>query len=341
MRGLAAGKPGEALMFDFPQPVLDDGGLIVKPLACGICSTDVKMVARGSGDTIEYALGHEVAAEIVEVSDGEKRWEVGQKIVAAPYLPCGECYYCQHSQPTLCENLFGVFLEPGGLAEFVKIPSDIAARGTFLIPDDMPVDIAALAEPFGCVIKGIEDVGLQDGDSVLIIGDGPMGSIAAAVSRYYGANLVIVAGMTPHRLEVVDEHYADVVIDVSQSDLLSEVGKHTQGHGADIVIAAVSSAEALSSAIECVRPGGWVNAFAGVPDGTTIALDLKKLHYQQYFLTGSFGVGPNHLAKALEMFASGQVDAAPIISAHFPFAQAIEAVAFARDQVGLKAMVTF
>ncbi len=341
MRGLAAGKPGEALMLDFPQPVLDDGDLIVKPLACGICSTDVKMVTRGSGDKIEYALGHEVAAEIVEVSDGEKRWEVGQKIVAAPYLPCGECYYCQHSQPTLCKNLFSIFLEPGGLAEFVKIPRDIAARGTFLIPDGMPVDIAALAEPFGCVIKGIEDVGLQVGDSVLIIGDGPMGAIAAAVSRYYGADLVIVAGMTPHRLAVAEQHYADVVIDVSQRDLLSEVGKHTQGRGADIVMSAVSSAEALSSAIECVRPGGWVNAFAGVPDGTTVALDLKKLHYQQYFLTGSFGVGPNHLAKALDIFASGQVDAAPIISAHFPFAQAIEAVAFARDRVGLKAMVTF
>ena len=341
MRGIAAGKPGEALLFDFHQPVFNDGDLIVKPLACGICSTDVKMVTRGSGGNIEYALGHEVAAEIVEISDAEKRWEVGQKVVAVPYLPCGVCYYCQHSQPTLCKNLFNVFLEPGGLAELVKIPREIADRGTFLIPDDMPVDIAALAEPFGCVIKGIEDVGLEIGDSVLIIGDGPMGAIAAAVSRYYGAKLVMVAGLTPHRLAVIDQHYADAVIDVSQSDLISEVGKHTAGRGADIVMSAVSSSEALYSAIECVRPGGRVNAFAGVEDGTIIPIDLKKLHYQQYFITGSFGVGPEHLYKALDMFASGQVNASPVISAHFPFAQAVEAIAYARDRVGLKAMVTF
>ena len=341
MKGIAAGKPGEVLVFDFPAPELGDGDLIVKPLACGICSTDVKMASRGSDGKIEYGLGHELAAEIVSVSDGEERWNVGQKVVAAPYLPCGDCYYCQRGQPTLCKDLFSVFLSPGGLAELVKIPRDLAARGTFLIPEGMPIDIAALAEPFGCVIKGVDDVGLKAGDSILIIGDGPIGVIVAAVSRYYDANLVMVAGMTPHRLAVVDEYYADVVIDVSQSDLRSEVDKYTDGRGADVVMSAVSSAEALSSAIECVRPGGWVNAFAGVPDGTIVPLDLKKLHYQQYFLTGSFGVGPNHLVKALDMFASGRIDVAPVISAHFPFEQAIEAVAYARDRVGLKAMVTF
>lgn len=341
MKGLAAGKPGEALLFDFPQPVLNDGDLIVKPLACGICSTDVKMVKRGSGGNIEYALGHEVAAEIVEVSETEKRWEVGQKVVAVPYLPCGVCYYCQHSQPTLCKNLFSVFLEPGGLAELVKIPREIANRGTFLIPDNIPVEIAALSEPFGCVIKGIEDVGLKTGDSVLIIGDGPMGAIAAAVSSYYGSNMVMVAGLTPHRLAAVDQHFADVVIDVSKSDLIAEVGKYTHGRGADIVLSAVSSAEALTSAIECVRPGGRVNAFAGVEDGTIIPLDLKKLHYQQYHMTGSFGVGPEHLFKALDMFASGKLNAAPVISAHFPFTQAVDAIAYARDRVGLKAMIDF
>lgn len=341
MKGIAAGKPGEVLVFDFPEPELGTGDLIVRPLACGICSTDIKMANRGSGEKIMYALGHELAAEIVSVSADEKRWKVGQQVVAAPYLPCGACYYCQRDQPTLCKNLYHVYFSPGGLAELVRIPRDLAARGTFLIPDGIPVDIAALAEPFGCVIKGVEDVGLKTGDSVLIVGDGPMGVIAAAVSRYYGANLVMVAGMTPHRLAVAEKYYADVVIDVGQSDLRTEIDKKTNGRGADVVMSAVSSAEALSSAIECVRPGGWVNAFAGVPDGTTISLDLKKLHYQQYFMTGSFGVGPNHLVKALDLFESGRVDVAPVISAHFPFEQAIKAIDHVKDRVGLKAMVVY
>lgn len=339
MKVASVGAPGEVKIIDCPDLTLDTGGIIVKVSACGICSTDVKQVHRGTTESI-YALGHEVAGVIYQ-SSPESGWKVGQRVAAAPYLPCGSCYYCRQEQYTLCPNLFINSLRPGGMSEFFKASLDLASRGTFSIPDNLPDDIAALAEPVGCVIKGIEDSNVQPGNAVLIIGDGPMGQIGAGVARAYGAYPVIVAGMTPHRLEIAKQHYADMVINVTQQDLHQLLFSVTENRGADVVIAAVSSKEALISAIENVRPGGVVNAFAGVPEGTKIELDVRKLHYQQILLTGSFGVAPTHLAKALALLNSGRFDGKPIITARFPLKMAADAIRYVSDQTGLKAMIIF
>ena len=178
------------------------------------------------------------------------------------------------------------------------------------------------------------------GDSVLIVGDGPMGLICAAAARAYGAAPVIVAGLTPHRLESA-ARVADAVIDVSKQDLRTAVRALTGGRGADVVMAVVSEGPPLESAISAVRPGGMVNAFAGVAKGTTIPLDVRRLHYEQIYLTGSFGVGPEHMARALHLLAAGRIDSSALISARFPFAQTPAAVAYAADRAGLKAMVIF
>jgi len=343
MKGAAAGTPGEVRLIDFPEPELQDGDVILAPLACGICTTDVKLVQKGSKE-IGYALGHEIAGEIVAVSPGSGPaggWQIGQRVVAAPYLPCGTCFYCMRNLPTLCVHLFDTYPIPGGLAEQVKIPCDLASRGLLEIPAGLSAEAACLAEPFGCVIQGLEACRVQAGDSVLVVGDGPMGLMAAAVARAWGASPVVVAGMLPHRLKTAGEHYADAVVDVCDRDLLRETKALTGGRGMDAVIVAVSSGEALAGGIACVRPGGAVNAFAGVSEGTTIPLDIRKLHYQQIILTGSFGVAPRHMARALELLASGALDPEPLITARFPFTASGEAVAYAANRTGLKAVVVF
>ena len=182
---------------------------------------------------------------------------------------------------------------------------------------------------------------MTDGDSVLVVGDGSMGLMNAAVAGAHGARPVIVAGMTPHRLVVAREHYADAVVDVSDEDLHQRVADLTEGRGADVVIVAVSSAEAVESGLTALRPGGVLNAFAGVPQGTTVTLDLRQVHYQQIHLTGSFGVGPEHVEQALRLLSGGQIDAQPLITGLFPFERTAEAVGHVSDQVGLKAVVVF
>jgi L-iditol 2-dehydrogenase len=339
VKGAAAGQPGEVRIVSFPEPEAQDKDAVLEVLACGICATDVKLVQKGATNT-RYALGHELVGRVVHAPAGS-RWALGQHVVVAPYLPCGACYYCTHGQPTLCTTLFQFSPLPGGLAERVLVPAELAERGMFPVPSGMSDELAALAEPLGCVVKGLEDSRLAAGDALLVIGDGPMGQLAAAAGKALGASPVIVAGMTDHRLANAKRHFADLVVDVNHEDLHAAVMAVTSGRGADVVLVAVSSGEALATGISMVRPGGTVNSFAGVPDGTTIDLDVRKVHYQQYFLTGSFGTAPQYMYKALDLIKNSHVEFGSVISACYPFNQTGEAVAYVERQLGLKAMVTF
>ena len=340
MRAAFAGPPGQVEWIEMEEPTVEPGGVLLRPLACGICTTDVKAVRNGYQGGQRYALGHELVAEVVAVGSGA-RWRVGDQVVAAPYVPCGECYYCQHDQPTLCPHLFENSLYPGALAETVGVPKALAERGLLPLPSHLAVELAALSEPIGCCVQALDACRVKEGDSVLIVGDGPMGLMNAAVARSYGARPIILAGLTAHRLDVARSHYADVVVDLRTEDLRQRVAALTEDRGAAVVIVAVSSAKAVQSGLAALRPGGVLNAFAGVPQGTTVQLDLCQLHYQQIHLTGSFGLGPSHLAHALALLADGQVDAAPLVTASFPFAETAEAVAYAMNHTGLKAVVVF
>lgn len=339
MRAAVPGKPGQVEIINFPSPALADGDILIAPRSCGVCATDVKFVKAGA-EQQKYALGHEVAGVVIKTTPGTS-WQVGQQVVAAPYLPCGVCYYCKHGQPALCKDLYKVALDPGGMAEEVRLPKRLAEEGTFKIPSGLSMDLAALAEPMGCAIKGIEDSLVKPGDTVLVIGDGPMGLLSMAAGRAFGASKVIAAGMTPHRLAVAEKYYAEVVINVEKEDLTKRVLESTNSIGADVVIVAVSSLDAFNTGAACVRAGGVVNMFAGVPDGSIVNLDLRKLHYKQYYLTGSSGTAPSQMKKALELMASQKVDLSPIISARFTFEQTFAAIEYVRERIGLKSVVYF
>ncbi len=339
MKGASAGQPGEVLLVDYPEPIARDEDVVLAALACGVCATDVKQVQKGARDT-RYALGHELTGRILKGS-ATLGWQVGQRVAVAPYLPCNECFYCKQGQPALCTSLYSISINPGGMVEQVLVPAELARRGMFAIPNGMTDEQAALAEPLGCVVKGLEDAHLQPGDALAVIGDGPMGQLAAAAGKALGCRTVIMSGMTPHRLKTAGEVFADRTIDVSTEKLRDAVLECTEKRGADVVLVTVSSGETLADGISLVRPGGWVNAFAGVPEGTCIELDVRKIHYQQYNLTGSSGLAPQHMKKALDLLVSGKVDFARVISARFPFPRVAEAVDYVEKRIGLKAMVTF
>jgi L-iditol 2-dehydrogenase len=340
MRVPRTSAPGRVEWHDEPEPQIAPGEVLLQPLACGICTTDVRAVRNGSDASKGYGLGHEVVGRIVAVGDGTER-TIGQRVVAAPYVPCGDCYLCRRGQPTLCENLFDHGLDPGGLAERIRLSKPLVERGTFSVPDALPSEVAALTEPVACCVQAVEACRVTQRDSVLVVGDGPMGLINAAVARAYGASRVIVAGLTPARLEVAAAHYADVVINVAEEDLPGRVLSLTENRGADAVLVAVSSPDALVSGLGAVRRGGVVNAFAGVPEGSHVSLDMRRLHYDQLSITGSFGVAPEHLKKALALLSAGKVDIRPLITATFSFEETSAAIEYAARQMGMKAVVLF
>ncbi len=339
MKAAAAGKPGEVQIVDFPEPEVKSGQILLEATACGICTTDLKLVHKGS-EKIEYALGHELVGKVLQSPEGSP-WKIGQRVAVSPYLPCGKCYFCKRDQATLCTDLYSNSIHPGGLAERVLISEALAARGLYPVPDSLSDEVAALAEPLACAVKALTDSKLKPGDCLLVIGDGPMGLLAAAAGRALGATRAIVAGMTPHRLKLAMQYFTDFAIDVSRCDIRVEIKKLTDGRGADVAIAAVSSADAMENAIQCLRPGGSVNAFAGVPEGTIIQLDLRRLHYQQYHMTGSFGSAPEHMKIALELLGSGKVDGKAMVTATFPFKDVAAAISYADSRQGLKAVVLF
>jgi L-iditol 2-dehydrogenase len=340
MKVPSVGTPGAVRWIEVDEPQIGPGEVLLQSLACGICTTDVKMVRRGSQNGRDYGLGHELVGRIVAAGDGT-RWPIGKRVVAAPYVPCGVCAFCLRGQLVLCERLFEQGLYPGGLAERVRIPRPIAERGLFAVPDSLPSDIASLTEPIACCLQAAEACSITAGDAVLIVGDGPMGLMNAAVARIYGASLIIVAGLTPRRLKVAAEHYADAIVNVVEEDLTQRVKSMTQGRGADVVLVAVSSPGAVISGLDALRRGGILNVFAGVPGETMVPLDLRRLHYDELRITGSFGAAPQHLSQALCLLSRGQVNAAPLITGCFSFEQTPAAIEHAANQVGMKAVVVF
>ncbi len=340
MKAIKVGGPGQVIWVEQDEPQIGPREVLLQPLVCGICSSDIKMVQRGSKDANPWALGHELVGRIIATGDGAQN-PVGRRVVAAPYVPCGTCYFCVHKQPTLCQHLFEQGLDPGGLAERVRIPPLLAERGLLPVPEALPSEIAALTEPVACCVQAAEACGVTAGDSVLVVGDGPMGLMNAAVARACGADLIIIAGLTPARLELAAAHYADVVVNVGQENLAQKVKSLTDGRGADVVLVAVPSADAALSGLGALRRGGALNAFAGTAEGTTMPLDLRRLHYDEWRITGSFGVAPQHLRRALDLLSQGQVNVGPLITGRFPFAEAPAAIEHMARQIGMKAVVLF
>src|SRR5690606_8909936 len=191
--------PGSLAIEDVPVPTIADGEVLVRVRACGVCGTDVKTYVRGHARIRPGSvLGHEVAGEVVE--SRHPRFAAGQRVALGPYAPCGRCASCRRGRYSLCSDLGAAFAEPGGFAEYVKVPERLADLVMFAIPDSMSFELASLAEPLACCVHGLEALDLPEGGSLLVIGDGPMGLMQAAIAPAFGAGRVVVAGATPHRL---------------------------------------------------------------------------------------------------------------------------------------------
>ncbi|HLU83147.1 MAG TPA: alcohol dehydrogenase catalytic domain-containing protein, partial [Trueperaceae bacterium] len=281
--------PGQLAIEEIDVPAVGDGDVLVKMRACGVCGTDVKTYLRGH-PMIQpgSVLGHEVAGEVVE--SRHPRFGVGQRVALGPYAPCGECSACSRGHPSLCSNLGRAFAEPGGFAEYLRVPRALADQVMHVLPDTMSYELAALTEPLACCVHGLEALQLQQGGSLLIIGDGPMGLMQAAIAGTFGAGRVIVAGATPHRLAYA-ARLADTVIDVTQTVLEERVAELLPD-GPDAVMVSVASLPALDQAMNLVAKGGTINVFAGMPKGETFPLDLKRVHYDEVRVVGTFGYGP-------------------------------------------------
>lgn len=333
----------EIALREVETPACTPDGILVRVSACAVCGTDVKALRHGHQMVKPpIILGHELAGTIVEVGEQVNGYYDSERVTVASAVPCGRCYYCQRGQTTVCQNILDIGSTwNGAFAEYLLVPP-AAVRNACVnkIPDGVSAAAVALTEPLACCLNAQEMLQVGVGDTVLIIGCGPIGCLNAMLARARGAARIIMANRSAPRLKMAGATGADQYVNTSEEDLKERVLSSTDGRGADVVIVACASAEAQEQSIELAAPRGRLNFFGGLPRGSTaIAFNSNRLHYEEMTLVGNHGSTPYQNYKALQLIASGQVDTEKIITHRFKLAEIEKAVTTAEKKEGLKVLV--
>jgi L-iditol 2-dehydrogenase len=306
-------------------PKLDRGDVLVRVRAALTCGTDVKVFRRGYHAKMirpPALFGHELAGDVAAVGSDVSGFHVGQRVVAANSAPCGACYYCQRGQENLCEDLL---FNNGAYAEYIRIPNRIVTKNMHEIPSHVSYQDAALVEPLACVMRGLEESGVKPGDTVAVIGLGPIGMMFVRLAKAVYSARVIAIGRRRSQLDRASGMGADeVVLNEEGSDVVTPVHKLTGGRGADIVIEAVGLPEVWQLAIKLLRRGGVVNFFGGCPEGTDVPVDAGLLHYSELTLKASFHHTPALIRQALDIISRGRVTARDFVNRVEPLSNLLE-----------------
>jgi L-iditol 2-dehydrogenase len=258
-------------------------------------------------------FGHELAGTVVEAGGGVTEFAPGDRVVALNSAPCGQCYFCARGQENLCDDLL---FNNGAYAEFIRIPARIVAKNTLHVPDHVALEHAALTEPLACAVHGFEDSNPHPGDTVAIIGGGPLGLMILHVAALAGYQVIAIVKHDGQVEAARQLGAAHVVQTTNIRKAISETRALTADRGVDIAIEAVGVPEAWEEAVEMVRKGGTVNFFGGCAVGTHVTLDTNRIHYSDITLHATFHHTPAICRKALDLIASGRFQAGAFITGH-------------------------
>jgi L-iditol 2-dehydrogenase len=291
------------------------GELVVRVGAALTCGTDLKTYRRGYHAAMlqpPTLFGHELAGEVAEVGAGVTEFAVGDRVVALNSAPCDRCFFCRNGQQNLCEDLL---FNNGAYAEFIRIPARIVAKNTLHVPDGVLLAHAALTEPLACVVRGLEESGAQAGDTMVVIGAGPIGLMFMHVAELAGARVIAVVKRDDQIAAARVFGASEVVQMGAVDDVVEAVRALTpEGRGADVVIEAVATPVTWEWAVDMVRKGGVVNFFGGPPSGTKVQLDTNRLHYGDITLKASFHHTPATCRTAFGLVTSGRFKCAEYIT---------------------------
>jgi L-iditol 2-dehydrogenase len=300
-----------------PVPQAGPGELILRVGAALTCGTDLKVFRRGyhARMIVPPALfGHELAGTVIEVGEGVQGFAIGDRVVALNSAPCGQCYFCARGQENLCDDLL---FNNGAYAELIRIPARIVAKNTLHVPDHVSLEHAALTEPLACAVHGFEDSHPHPGDTVAVIGGGPLGLMILHVAALSGCQVIAIVkhdGQVEAARRLGAAHVVQTgSIRKAIRDARALTGKN---RGVDIAIEAVGVPESWEEAVEMVRKGGTVNFFGGCAMGTHVSLDTNRIHYSNITLHATFHHTPAICRRALELIAGGRFQSSAFITGH-------------------------
>ena len=324
------------------DPVTESGDLVLRVKAATICGTDIRVFRGRKTAGIRYPsiIGHEFSGEIVAI-DGPSPFRVGQRVGVCPAIPCGHCPQCLRGRENLCPDLQAIGYEiDGAFAEFIRIPARAVELGNVhLLPENVSYEEAALIEPLACVLNGQNKVALRQGDAVVILGAGPIGTLHAKLAQLRGASRVIVSEPNPARRAAALEAGADVVIDPMAGDLRTAIRAETRGQGADVVICAIGIPALASQAVGLAAKGGRVSLFAGFSKGETGNLDVNAIHYEELRLTGAFGLSRKDYEDSLNMVADGRIVVREMITHRYGLDAVDDAFTMAESGAAMKVAI--
>ena len=328
---------------DVPTPVIQDGDLLVKVKACAICGGDLRTFHHGhAAIKPPIILGHEFAGEIVAAGKRVQQYAVGDRVIVAPGIGCGHCSYCLSGNQHLCYHRLTLGHQyHGGFAEFVRIPAIAVQAGNVnLIPASVDYLSATLAEPLACVINGQEAMQIRLGDTVAVIGAGPIGIMHAELARSRGAGKVFLINRSMPRLDKARSLGYDAYISSQQGDAVQQVLELTGGMGANVVIVTAGSEAAMQMGLAMTGKMGKVCFFAGLPkDKPQVTIDANFLHYRQITVYGTFSSAPRHNALAIEMIRSGKLNVAYLLTHAVSLQHINKGLELVEKQAGMRVAV--
>lgn len=319
-----------------PVPEIGSGEILVQVASCGICGTDLKKIHTGS-HSAPRIFGHETAGKVVAVGAGVSKFSVGDRVMVFHHIPCGECYYCRKKTYAQCPVYKKVGAtsgyEPsgGGFAEYVRVMDWIVERGGVVrIPDGVPFEQAAFVEPVNTCLKGVKMLDLQPDETVLVIGQGPIGILLASLAKRSGAK-ILTSDLYAERHKTAKNFGLIHSIDAGKEDVVTRVKAETEGRGADAVILAVGGNALIKTAMDAARPGGKVMLFAQTQHGEAI-VDPGAVCLDEKTLLGSYSASVDIQQEGVDIVFQGYssgYDLTQLVSHRFSLEQAVEAIELA------------
>jgi len=309
MKAAVLEKPGKLAIRELPDPSCPPGGVVVKVLASQVCSTDLHMWERGHPALrCPRILGHEIGGVVAEVAKEVEGVKRGDKVQVYPGISCGACRFCRQGRENLCPSIRILgFSVDGGFGQYLALPEQAIRQGCLNpVPHALSLTEAAMAEPLACCLNGLEKVALKEGETVLILGAGPIGCLFAMVSKHHGSGRVIVVEKDSNRIHQARVGLEDDVLDATNVEVVQAVKELTGGVGADVVVTCFREAALEYPLLELAAPGGRVLMFSGIPGNRgVVPTDLNLVHYRELALVGAYGCTSTQCERALDLMAEG------------------------------------
>jgi L-iditol 2-dehydrogenase len=315
-----------------PVPKIGRGEMLVRVHSCGVCGTDLKKISTGS-HSAPRIFGHETSGMVAAVGEGVREYRPGDRVVVFHHIPCRECFYCHNKTFAQCETYKKVGctagFEPsgGGFAEYVRVMDWIVEHGTVCIPDEVSFEQACFVEPVNTCMKGIEALRLREGETVLTIGQGPIGIMLSVLARRVGARL-ITSDLYAERLRIASSFGLGLTIEASRVNVLERVRELTGGRGADAVILAVGGNSLIRTAMAAARPGGWVLLFAQTQHGEAV-IDPAAICVDEKSLVGSYSASVDLQEESVRFVMNREMELERLVSHRFPLSESPQALELA------------